>query len=1183
MGTKLDNEQEPTSNATTDFPKYYKTFELFCADVIADWIAKYTPGKKYEIKIATPSVVDIILMEEGTPQSMMDSMPGCVQTFGEEDKYENAHFIECKFHSRPIELDVVAKTVLASIRYRPKSTTLATRTSLTPQAEEYIKFFVGYRFIKAGAFRVWLPLKEPTSTHLPRKIHPVESSDSICETFSLKHVSLQIENLFSRVHVLSRKERLSLSSHPLALRLKGVVASPSNKPNKRVDKASLAVVAPEEDTIHCPVSVERAEKNGEWLIEAKIDGARLLPGVTYSSWVLSLESGKQSRDRLSIGSFPPISLNKFHPALPDFREDETLSAYEYWKESGIPITLVSGESGIGKSYFCEQLCLHATENGYSAVQTNFNSDNKTGFIASFAWAVIDPDMQNILSANGDSLEDFVESWCLASDFSELKKHEIDALKSLMTKGSLKDVASEALLETIARMIVNRGVPILFYAQDLHNASAIVSECLWKLIQGFSAAGWGRVKIILERQEISTKQNQVLWDNLHRGFIDVLWDCDAVEPLAEGRMVAVLASVLACHDPIMVATMIVAKSGHDLQHFNIIFKTLQQKGLLKIEGVVHGDTSVYRYTVSSLSEMKDCLDSLPGARLDASIELIDLVDKGLREHGDEFGCRWLGLFAIIKLSPDIDLLSGLTGLPCERIREELDVLVDNKLIVLRDGGYAFKHESLIEAAKSWFDSLPSIKTWLRKNAVRSCVPFRFEEGLARGRLWRYLSRPEQAFDALNSAIGLVPNDFVERIQCHMELHDLLVESQRHERHREFFENMKAIGWYGHYALPVEKQIVLNDEAISFHGGLSPLDLPEPLYSQTLSNLHRLNAWLHIQQLDQKRYYLSSEAALESTIDIHEIAMMLNRYILMCRHWGMYESGVKAVLASIVLCEEVDTRKDKDLLSVNYSMSAPLVAESEADIDGRLAFLEKACSNPHATRRELAHNKLALADTYTIRRNFSKAHEAIGFAKGIMYEQSMESLGISYYQSLGLWHGAQGQWRMACGAFSRSLSKASWLGQRLEALKAGQNLLIAYVKAEDFAQARELFHILLKQCLEGMSIPDVSAAKRLLNDMLCKSRDLLIPEMRDSIEERMAQKAKMYGITYPPKRQYSGNVFYSVLGNAQVLCTAYPQHFSVSDTVEDLLSSEQHAELRQSRQNSMHCPSKMDHSPKLYFYI
>jgi tetratricopeptide (TPR) repeat protein len=1113
----------------------------------------------------------------------MDSMPGCIQTFGEGSEFEDAHFIECKFYSRPIELDVVAKTVLASIRFQPKSTTLATRTNLTPQAEEYIRFFVGNKFIRTQAFRVWEPLKDSTSTHLRRKIKSVESFDSICKTFSLKDVSLQIEYLFSKVYVHPREERLSLTSLPLSLRLKGVVAPPSNKQDKRLDKASLAVVAPEEDTIHCPVKVERAEKNGDWIIEARIDGARFLPGITYSSWVLSFESGKQSLDRLSISSFPPISLNKFHPALPDFREDETLSAYEYWEESGIPITLVSGESGVGKSYLCEQLCLYATENGYSAVQTNFNSDNKTAFIASFAWAVIDPDMQNILSANGDSLEDFVESWCLASNFNRLKEHEVDALKSLMTKGSLKDVASEALLETIARMIVNRGVPILFYAQELHNASAIVSECLWKLIQGFSAAGWGRVKVILERQETSTKQNQALWDNLHRDFIDVLWDCDAVEPLTEKRMVAVLASVLACHERVMVATMIVAKSGHDLQHLNIIVKTLQQKGLLEMEGIVHGGKSDYRYTVSSLSEMKDCLDSLPGARLDASIELIDLVDKGLRKQGDEFGCRWLGLLAIIKFSPDIDLLSGLTGLSCLQIEEELEVLVDKELIVLREGGYAFEHESLIEAAKTWFESLPSIKTWLRKNAVRPCTPTRFEEGLARGRLWRYLSRPEQAFGALNSAIGLAPDDFVARIQCHMEMHDLLVESQRHERHREFFENMKAIGWYGHYALPVEKQIVLNDEAISFHGGLSPLDLPEPLYSQTLSNLHRLNAWLHIQQLDQKRYYLSSEAALESTTDIHEIAMMLNRYILMCRHWGMYEPGIEAVLASIVLCEEVDPRKDKDLLSVNYSMSAPLVAESEAEIDGRLAFLEEACANPHATRRELAHNKLALADTYTIRSDFSKAHEAIGFAQEVMHEQSMESLGISYYQSLGLWHGAQEQWRMACGAFSRSLSKASWLGQRLEALKAGQNLLIAYVKAEDFAQARELFHIVLKQCLEGMSIPDVSAARSLLSNMLCKGRDLLVPEIGDSIEERMAQKAQKYGIMYPPRRQYSGSVFYSVLGNAKALCAAYPQHFAVSDTVEDLLGGEQHAELRQYRQNCMHCPSKRAHSPELYFYM
>ena len=920
------------------------------------------------------------------------------------------------------------------------------------------------------------------------------------------------------------------------------------------------------------MQIKQIEASKDLSVEAKVEGERLRPGIDYTSWSLHLRSGKQYVERLFIDSFPPLTVNKFRLSLPDLREKETNSAYEYWEQSGVPITLVSGESGIGKSFFCEQICRRATMKGFTAVQTSMLDDTGTAFIANLAWSVIDPDMQSIVS-NGESLDDFIESWCLASTSGKAMEHETRALQTLMSVGTLKDVASEALLETIARMIVNRGIPIIFYAHDLHKAPPVVSDYLWKLVKGFSDAGWGQVKVIFERRDTSTKQNQTLWDNLQLGFKKVLWNCDLVKPLPEGQITDTLASVLACHDNRAAAKKIVKKSGHDLQHMSVVLETLLLKKILKVEGIKGNDKVTYQYTIPSLTKMEQCLREQPDARLNATIELIELANEKLEHQGYSFGCKWLGLLAIIKVSPDVELLAGLTGLSHQDVEEAMEILVDEEFVTERNGKYAFKHESLIEAATSWFNALPLINTWVRQHAVCPCVPTRFKEGLARGRLWQFLNRPDQAFHALNSAIGLVADNFLQRIQCHMEMHKLLVTDKRHERYREFFENCAAIGWYGHYTLPVEEQIALNDEAISFHGRLSMLDYPEPQNSQTLSKLHRINAWLHIQDLDQKRYFSSSRAALASTTDIHEIAMMLNRYILLCRHWGIYSSGIKGVLASIVLCEEVPFEKDKDLRSVNYSMSAPLVTESEAGIKGRLRFLEESCANPHATRRELAHTKLALANTLTVCGKLQDSSEAIAYAKDVMDKKSMESLGISYYQSLGLWYAAKSQWTMAQEAFSNSLSKASWLGQRLEALKAGQNLLIAYVKEQKFDEGRVLFPILLKQCVDGFSDPDFLAAENLLEDMLQRSTELLTansPHLhQDSIENRMEQKAREYGINYPPDHQYSANVFYAVLSNSSALSTAYPEHFILTDEAKQLWERDENAPLRLAKVSGLSC--------------
>jgi tetratricopeptide (TPR) repeat protein len=530
-------------------------------------------------------------------------------------------------------------------------------------------------------------------------------------------------------------------------------------------------------------------------------------------------------------------------------------------------------------------------------------------------------------------------------------------------------------------------------------------------------------------------------------------------------------------------------------------------------------------------------------------------------------------AIIKIHPSVDLLSWLTGSAVAEMQHELDALVDEQFLIQRDNVYKFTHESFNEAALPWFEKQPRIKSWIRKNTTRACTPASFEECIARGRIWRYLNSISSAFEALNAAIAFAGSNFMFKMEAHYEMHELLKFDREHGRHYEFFDNFSAIGWYGLYALPITEQITLTEEAIKFHGHVSILDYPDPYYRAKLAELHRINTWLHIQNLDQDNYFYSAQEALSATTDIHEIAMMLNRYILICRNWGLYSCGIKGAIMSIVLCAEVPHEKDLDLLSVNYAMSAPLVAESEAGKEGRMSFTQTACDNPHATKRELAHAQLAQADSCTISGQLDEASHCLDFSKKVMKDLQMDSLSVSYHQSLGLWRAARGEWHEADAAFKRSLEKASWLGQKLEVLKAGQNLLIAYVKKNNFTEAEKLYQIILKLCFENFTEPDFKAAGVLLNGMIEKSHELLSAGLSLSegvgISSRINQLASEFGIEMPPERKTCPSVFFFVLYNAKMLAMAFPEHFQFSEFLNSVLERNCHANSLPRMVNGISC--------------
>jgi hypothetical protein len=126
-------------------------------------------------------------------------------------------------------LDTVAKSVLVAIRYQPKKFTLGTRTDLSPQAKEYVRFFAQKRYIGQTAFSVWLPLEDPACTKLPKALQMGIVAEKFFEFHRLTYVSLQVEDLFSSTHVDTNACRQLVIERSRSLRFRAIISPPTGK------------------------------------------------------------------------------------------------------------------------------------------------------------------------------------------------------------------------------------------------------------------------------------------------------------------------------------------------------------------------------------------------------------------------------------------------------------------------------------------------------------------------------------------------------------------------------------------------------------------------------------------------------------------------------------------------------------------------------------------------------------------------------------------------------------------------------------------------------------------------------------------------------------------------------------------------------------------------------------------
>ena len=1132
-------------------------FEHLCDCLIEAWALAQPAHIHFERRWAEPSPVDIILDEKIQEKKAFHQSRGVSDTRKKRHLFKNAHFIECKFYKKNLTLDVVAKSLLIAVRYSPKTFTIATNTPLDEQAIEYRNYIVDETPQAPEEIAIWFPLQKELKGKKP-KLAKYEPIGSFGESYSTDSIQLQVRDQFHCEDVpLGQTSVFSLHDKSELLFTSRLLPPPPPRTKHALETYILSVRNGYEECFDIPLSVEKGRPaKDKTFLKAQIPAINLKPNVIYTKWALNLVGSGKFIQTIPLPGLPYIVRAIASPVLPEMRKGEIDQLFKCWMGSDRHILLVSGVGGIGKTHLCESICAKAVYQGFRVAEVSLSSEYDPAFITDFAWSAFGSRIKCLIEGQNEEIKDLFIQTQVAGSRGALSEIEVDALVKVIRDGCLETAQTEVVLGNLARLLVLRKQPILLYVRDLHKATDTVRNSFRHIIKGLESSKWGQVRVILERRvqeddaSNACNQNRAepdLWQWLKHFCRKECLSYENMQPLPASLIENGLQNILSCENTRRVASLLAYKCKGNLQELSFLLRRLFDDQTLVSESCYQQGELHTRYTVPSLNTLRKRLNLIMSDDISSIHRRIHETHQALVLSGKPQGCYWLGLISLLDMKIDAPLLASLLGVEAiMEVESLLSYFVGEAFLIRSGDGILFAHESIEDAAKTWFAGLTLHKLWLRENAVTPILPARFEDGFARGKLWSYLNDPDAATKAFDAALGYTAHDFSRQFRCRQEIHRLLLGQNEYSSYGRFFDNFLQLLFCGQYILSSEALIELLEEAISYLDNIDVTKLP-PLNEKLLRfSFHHAISGHYLATMSMDQYFHHAQKALNAATGLHDIGKMLNRLLMACAQSGDIYTCLNAGATGLALADLVSPEVDPDLLSVNCDEFSFAVASSSSELALRLA--ERAQSNSQATFRQQAHDQYVLACALVQNNRLNEAQAILSRARATASASSMNSLLLGITNCQGVLSAMSGAWEEARSNFESCLDEASWQGYRLEALKAKQNLLISYVMTSNYHEAATIYPDLLGQCLKQNATHYFESGSQLFQSMMDRVECFI--SLRNEatggsicLQQLLSSSRAMFAQSWPENltNEESGNPVHVISKNLISLEQAMPEYF------------------------------------------
>ncbi len=1098
-------------------------FESFCKKLATQWAEENLKQKEYKIYYRRHEPIDIVITERNPNTILLG------QIIADNQKQEYEHFIECKFYKGNLGLEVLGKTYLMTLRYKPKTLVIATNVALTERAINFADWLTGQ--LSDFACSIWNPFSD---SQLVSKIEGNNSEITYeqkhIKSFKIENWSLFEENVFNRPLIASNSETGNKKIY---------VVRPDNKfsfeckvqvnsPNRLTIKTNLLLQTDNGYTIIQSLEFSKG-LNDRLIISGSIKEINSNEELEFTKTFLVLESSS-GEDILPVINFPILITSPESFYLPDLRVGEANKLFDkLCKDTNLPLVMISGEGGIGKTFLCEKVCSLAKDNGFHVAHTPLSLDSEPAFINELIWLLLPEELRSTLQSEEYS-EFTTEFLQIFFDHFEQdqNQNECFALRDLLTFNKWKESDPELIMSILARVIASSSNRIILVLSNCHRISNACAQILQAFISSLESLDWayGKVKIIMEyrdTKEDATYQWLKLNDWLIFNFSERV-QLQKLTSLTSKELEETINEFIVSSENNLATDLIIKKTGGNPLYIKMLLQSLIEYKILQ---PICFTNNHYSYSLYSLADLRDFIVELSTNVESILIKRINYWHNKLIEQGNISGGYLLGFGSLINLDLSIILLSNITSQSREKTELALLKLQNAGLVErINEDRFRFSHEYITSSAEQWI-KIQDDKYERIIQASNHCHILDFESAFARGQLEAYIMRKQSAIDSYNAALQFSKGIFSKMFLCHKEILNVLGTRNIDLQHVNlFFTNLKQIVRIGEYIASCKELVGYNKIGIKALKQFSLLDNEkQPFFRQYYHNL----AHVSLKTIRIDDYFTFAEHSLKFCKTNLEFAQFLNRFVKCAVLLGFLDAGRQLTILALRIQQKFNQHEDQDLESVILGEAYMLYAYISVTHSEKIADKLAHCKG---SNRQLSHNLYIEARSKILSGKIEEAKVLVQKLNLIIQQGDLFSMKTFLLCLNGLLDIIdKNDYEEALEKFKKAKIDAAWMDWAREEIQFGNNLLVTLISTGKFDQASYQYKrlmILCRRINEGNYHSTFHKLLQIAEDRIQSHIDL--PELSNAYFELL-----------PEISTFSANVSTAVLINAFNINRAFPDFF------------------------------------------
>ncbi len=1061
-------------------------FEKYCLQIANDWAKKNLKVGEYSIQYRKRNPIDIVISERKNEVSL----PGQIIAQNRNDSKE--HFIECKFYGRDLDLDVLGKSYVMTLRYRPKTLVIATKSDLSKSAIDFANWLTSQ--INDFACFLWSPdesikLKNDSNNEPEKEL---TYQNKYNKPFIINNWELIEEDVFTSISLSSEKD-ITQNSHFIKSKYKYLFKA--NIKSLQVSRETKRVrLIFEFDDNRSPVENEiNFKENIGGIISLTCELSRLNNESSVIQKAYLSITSSSGEDIIGIGNFPKLVIDPILSIkLNDFRFGEAEQFYLKWNQESTPILKVTGQGGVGKSFFCERVCQEFKNEGSNIIYSSISHESEATFITDILWVMLPSELRKLIQdkSNLRFKSEFITTF-LEFELPDFT-HEIKELQNLFLYNEWDNINIESIISTLIRLLSKSNQRVVLYLSDCHRLSTSLSSVLMSIISVLESKNWlhNKFRIILEyRSEnnditLSCSKLMIWTDvNLNSKITEI-----KLEPLSYEQLRNYIDKTLISSDNRAACKLLLKKSGGNPLYLRMLILNLLENSIFEYlnDGKLH---------VSSLAETRDFVVELTSNIQTILVRRLEFANSKLINNGIKNGLFIVVYNAISGLNISKNLIAHLSQQDEIDIHEGMIYLQEMELLKPNQSGdFDWAHEYIFEATKKWASIQENYFVKIDR-ATKLISPFDFSSSFLLARLEITLSRDNKAIDALNSAIQYAQQTFSKKYLCHLEILNVLRNKVLTPKFGALFlTNLEKLSRLSDYLISTNRVEEYNKMGVKALNHIEYMHAFEkkPFYRQYFHNLSHIS----ISKLDFSQYLKCCKSTIKYCNVPVEYAQLLNRMVIYFRLTGNVRQGRIAAIIALQLQQIIDEKEDFDLESVIIGEITKLYWTALPEQSSILSNYLQECN---ASRRQSSHNLYIKACQELLLGNITESKQTKLQLDRIIKELELKSMESSVKNLTGIFQTLENDYESAYENFRDAFQSSIWLDSIKEELVFGNNLLLSMVMSNQLDGLEVLINRQFLICNKILNnLNDERIEKILIELQVLLERKFQIPKLNSTYE-------------------------------------------------------------------------------------